>query len=53
MHYRVLYFFYRQAAAVLSHGIVKESAVPDREINLALRRKATFEADLASHTLED
>jgi phage-related protein len=51
IHYRVLYFFHKQVAAVLAHGLVKESNVPDRDINLAIRRKARFEANPAEHTL--
>ncbi len=38
VNYRVLYFFDGKRA-VLSHGIVKERRVPDREIDLAVRRK--------------
>ncbi len=52
VHYRVLYFFHKQIAAVLAHGVIKESGVPDRDINLAIRRKARFEADPTGHTLE-
>ena len=51
-HFRVLYFFHGKAAAIVSHGLVKEREVPEREINLAIRRKALFEADPATHTLE-
>ena len=51
-HYRVLYFFHGQAAAVVSHGVVKEQRVPNREIELALRRRATFEESPGEHTLE-
>jgi hypothetical protein len=36
INYRMLYFFHGNTAAVLAHGIVKESAVPPKEINLAL-----------------
>ena len=53
VHYRVLYFFHRQIAAVVAHGVIKESTVPDRDINLAIRRKALFEADPPKHTLEE
>src|SRR5665213_2783494 len=45
VHYRVLYFFHKQAAAVVALGLAKESDVPAREINLAIRRKVQFEAD--------
>jgi phage-related protein len=53
VNYRVLYFFYRNIAAVVSHGITKESAVPAREIELAIRRKAAFQRDPARHTAAD
>ena len=52
LHYRILYFFHGQTAAVLSHGIVKESAVPPREVEKAISRKRQFEADPAKHTHE-
>jgi phage-related protein len=42
VHYRVLYFFHGQVAAVVAHGLVKEKAIPDRDINLAIRRKFRF-----------
>jgi phage-related protein len=53
VHYRVLYFFHGQIAAVLTHGLVKEKTVPDRDIDLAIRRKRLFEADPSKHTLEE
>ncbi len=51
IHYRVLYFFHGQAAAVVAHGLVKERSVPDRDIDLAIGRKLRFEADPSKHTL--
>ncbi len=45
MNYRLLYFFAGDAVGVVSHGIVKESRVPRKEIELAVRRKALYEAD--------
>lgn len=53
VHYRVLYFFHKQVAAIVAHGLVKEREVPDRDINLAIRRKLQFEADPSSHTFEE
>ena len=50
IHHRILYFFHGQAVAVLSHGLVKERAVPPKEIELAIRHKNQFEADPAGHT---
>ena len=52
VHYRVLYFFHGRVAAVLSQGIVKEQRVPDREVDVAIRRKQEFERAPAKHTLE-
>ncbi len=50
IHHRVLYFFHGRDFVVLTQGFEKESEVPDREIELALRRKANFEADPRKHT---
>ena len=50
INYRILYFFHGNVAAVLSHGIVKERAVPPQEINLAIRRKRQFIADPDRHS---
>jgi phage-related protein len=52
IHYRVLYFFHGRIAAVLAHGVVKERRVPNREIELAIRRKQRFEQNPGKHTLE-
>jgi len=49
-NYRMLYFFYGRIAAVLAHGLVKESEVPQRDIELAIRRKRNFEFDPDRHT---
>ena len=49
MNYRLLYFFYGQIAAVLSHGLVKEREVPSRDIE-AVRRKRRFETNPKRHT---
>jgi len=46
----MLYFFYGRIAAVLAHGLVKESDVPQRDIELAIRRKRNFELDPDRHT---
>ena len=49
---RMLYFFHGASIAVISHGLVKESIVPPREIELALRRKRMFAASPRTHTYE-
>ncbi|MBA3976496.1 MAG: hypothetical protein C0504_20000 [Candidatus Solibacter sp.] len=51
VNYRILYFFHGTVAAVVAHGIVKEGAVPPKEINRAVQRKKRFEANPAKHSL--
>ena len=48
--YRILYFFHGTAAAVISHGLVKQREVQPREIDRAVRRKARFEREPLKHT---
>lgn len=48
--YRMLYFFHGRVAAVVSHGLVKEKAVPPIEIDRAVERKQQFEVDPQKHT---
>jgi hypothetical protein len=36
---------------ILTNGLTKEQRVPDREIDLALRRKRLFENHPVKHTL--
>jgi hypothetical protein len=48
----MLYFFHGRAAVVVSHGIVKERAVPPREIDLAVKRKKAFQADPDKHRFQ-
>ena len=45
MNYRILYFFHGKGEAVISHGITKERQVPPEEIDLAVERKARFQAN--------
>jgi phage-related protein len=51
-HYRMLYFFHG-TSAVISHGLVKEKAVSQREIELAVKRKAMFRDDPEKHTYRE
>lgn len=44
-----LYFFHGTVTAIVSHGIVKERAVPSKEIDRAIERKNRFEANPAKH----
>jgi hypothetical protein len=52
-NYRILYFFHGAVAAIVSHGIVKERAVPSKEIDRAIERKKRFEANPAKHRYEE
>jgi phage-related protein len=52
VHYRILYFFVGKAVVVVSHGLTKEQAVPAREIELALKRKALVESDFDRFTFQ-
>ena len=53
VHHRILYFFHGTLAAVVSHGLVKERAVPPKEIDRAVERKKRFEAHPQRHTYEE
>lgn len=53
IHYRILYFFHGNVAAVVSHGIVKEDRVPEREIDRAVKRRKKFEDNPKAHTYEE
>lgn len=52
-HYRVLYCFHGAVAAVISRGVVKERAVPPKEIDRAVERNKRFEANPSKHTYEE
>lgn len=49
INYRMLYFFFRNTAAVISHGIIKETRVPPIEIQRAVARKLRFERNPVAH----
>ena len=53
IHYRILYFFHGNVAAVVSHGIVKEDRVSPVEISHAVERRRNFELDPKAHTFEE
>jgi len=53
VNYRILYFFHGRVAAVLAHGLIKESEVPKRDIELAIQRKGKFELDPERHTFKE
>lgn len=50
VHYRMLYFFHEDIAAVVSHGVIKEKRVPPKEITKALERQRQFTDNPAGHT---
>jgi len=52
VHYRMLYFFHGQVAAVVSHGLVKEREVPAREIERARQRRKQYLANPGRHATE-
>jgi phage-related protein len=52
IHYRILYFFHGRVAAVLAHGVIKERAVPAKDINKAIERKKRFTRNPQRHTLK-
>lgn len=53
VNYRMLYFFSRKIAAVVSHGLAKEQAVPAVEIDRAIKRKHQFEHRPDRHTYRE
>src|SRR5438132_13886865 len=50
VNYRILYFFHRDIAAVLAHGLVKEKQIPASDIDRAVRRKEKFAQNPTAHT---
>jgi phage-related protein len=53
VNYRALYFFHGRGLVVVSHGLTKESEVPDQEIDLAIRRKKAFELNPNRHSYKE
>jgi phage-related protein len=49
LQYRMLYFFSARAVVVVSHGLIKETVVPPREIERAMERKKEFEGEPGTH----
>jgi phage-related protein len=52
VHFRILYFFAGKDAVVVSHGLIKESAVPAAEIERAIARRKKFVASPVAHTMK-
>ena len=49
VNYRMLYFFNGRNCVVLTHGLTKEAAVPDSEMERAIRMKCAYEKDPDNH----
>jgi phage-related protein len=52
IQYRILYFFHSNKA-IISHGLKKESEVPDKDIALAVKRLGMFKLNPQLHTYEE
>jgi len=52
IQYRILYFF-EGKQAVISHGLIKGSRVPPKEIDLAVKRKSQFSKNCLKHTYSE
>ena len=52
VHYRILYFFAGKDAVVVSHGLIKEAAVPAADIERAILRRKKFVANPAAYTMK-
>lgn len=53
LQYRILYFFHANIAAVVSHGLIKERAIPPKEIDRVIERKKRFMTNPAKHTYQE
>lgn len=53
VNYRILYFFHGQNVVVLTHGLTKEKAVPDADIERAFSRRASFNKNPDRHTFTE
>lgn len=52
VNYRMLYFYHRNIAAVVSHGLTKERVVPPGEIDRAILRRSIYLSNPSKHTQE-
>ena len=52
VNYRMLYFFHGQTVAIVSQGLVKEAAVPAREIDKAADRMRRFKSNSKKYSAE-
>jgi phage-related protein len=49
VNYRILYFFHGRRVAIIAHALTKEARVPEKDLTIALRRKAAVEKDPKRH----
>ena len=52
VQYRLLYFFHGQNVAILSHGLTKEKNVPDKDIELAKKRRRLIQSNPDRYTAD-
>lgn len=52
VNYRMLYFFSGRQIAIVSHGLTKETAVPDAEIERAVQRRGLVLSNPQKHTAD-
>jgi phage-related protein len=50
VNYRLLYGFHGRTAAVLAHGVVKETEVPGADVDIAIERMTRFAKNPEVHT---
>lgn len=50
VQYRILYFFAGRLHAVLTHGLIKESRVPEKEIEFAMACRDQYGQEPQKHT---
>jgi phage-related protein len=53
VNYRILYGFVGKDLVLVSHGITKESSVPDKEIDLAVARLALYHRNPKRYVTEE
>jgi hypothetical protein len=53
INHRLLYFYGGEKIAVLSHHLTKEKQVPDKDIDLAVKRKTKYLSDPDKYTFDD
>jgi hypothetical protein len=53
VNYRILYFFNSRTTVVLAHGLIKERAVPPKDIELAVDRMNRFLSNPEDHTYQE